>query len=200
MGNANEKIYTLEELKKKLTEKEKNFCHEYVVDWNGARSARAAGYSENSAKEIATGNLTKLHIKQYIDFIKHDYEMLCGITKAKQINEYKKIAYSSIVHLHDSWIELTDWEEIKANNPMTLECVENIDTKTETKLEYNPDTEKKDKEVEVKYVKIKLYNKLTALERIDKLMGYNAEEKINHLNDGGSFDSQPIIKKIIIKE
>ena len=62
MATEKEKTYTLKELKKKLTEKEKNFCHEYVIDWNGARAARVAGYSEKTCTEIASQNLIKLHI------------------------------------------------------------------------------------------------------------------------------------------
>ena len=84
---AEEKQYTLKELKEKLTEKEKNFCHEYIVDWNGSRAAREAGYSENSCAEIANQNLRKLHIEQYIDFIKNDYEKEAGITKLSQIKD-----------------------------------------------------------------------------------------------------------------
>ena len=51
---------------KKLTEKEKAFCQEYLKDFNGTQSAIRAGYSENSAKEIAYENLTKHHIAQYL--------------------------------------------------------------------------------------------------------------------------------------
>lgn len=177
-----DKEYTLEELKKKLTEKEKNFCHEYVVDWNGAKAARTAGYSEKSAKQIATENLSKLYIKQYIDFIKDDYEMLCGISKAKQIQEYYKIAYSNIAHLHNTWIELKDFESLTDEQK---ECIESIDTKTEVKQQYSSDSEKREP-IEVKFIKIKLYSKLTALERIDKLMGYNEAEKLDHSSKDGS--------------
>jgi len=47
----------------KLTWKEKAFLDEYMKDFNGAAAARRAGYSENSAKEIAYEILTKPHIK-----------------------------------------------------------------------------------------------------------------------------------------
>lgn len=83
--------YTLEELKEKLTEKEKNFCHQYIIDWNGARAARESGYSEESSKQIAHENLTKLYLQQYIDFIKNDYEKEAGITKLSQIKGFQDI-------------------------------------------------------------------------------------------------------------
>jgi phage terminase small subunit len=102
-----ERQYTLDELKAKLTNKERIFCHQYVVDWNGARSAREAGYSENSCRQIADQNLSKLHIKQYIDLIKNDLEKEAGISKLRNLQELAKIAYSNISKLHDDWIELT---------------------------------------------------------------------------------------------
>ena len=165
--------YTLEELQEKLTEKEKNFCHEYVVDWNGARAARESGYSQKNDRTIATQNLAKLHIKQYIEFIKNDYERLCGITKTKQLQEFIKIAYSSIADLHNKWIELKEFESLTNDQK---NCIESIETKTEVKYRY--DSEKEEKiPINVEYVKIKLYNKLSALDSINKMLGYNEVEK-----------------------
>jgi len=165
--------YTKAELLKKLTPKEKRFCHEYIIDWNAARSARVAGYSENTCAEIGCQNLIKLHIQQYIDFIKHDYEAECGISKTKQIKEYAKIAYSSIAHLHNTWIELKAFEEL---TNIQKESIESIDTKTEHRTV-------DESLIEVKYIKIKLYSKIAALERIDKLMGYNEPDKIGLTDD-----------------
>ena len=77
--------------------------------------------------------------------------------------------------MHDSWIELTDWEVIKDENPNAMAAIESIDTKTETKV-YNRG-EITETDVEVKYVKIKLYSKTAALEMINKMLGYNLPEK-----------------------
>lgn len=172
---ADEKQYTLDELKKKLTEKERLFCHKYIIDWNGARSAREAGYSEDTAREIASQNLTKIHIQQYIAFIRNNFEEESGISKLRNLQELAKIAYSSISHLHDTWTELTYWDEIKETNPDVMSAVESIDTKTETR-KYKTDGDD-EQDVEIKYVKIKLYSKTTALEMINKMLGYNMAEK-----------------------
>lgn len=181
---AEDKIYTLKELQKKLTEKERVFCHQYIIDWNGARAARVAGYSVDSAADIAYQNSIKLHIKQYIDFIKDDIEKETGITKIRQLNELAKIAYSNIVHVHDNWIELTDWEHIKQNNPDVLSAVESIDTKTETKT-YNKG-EDSETDVEIKYVKIKLHSKTTAIAEINKMQGYHATQRLDLGSSDGS--------------
>ena len=54
-----------EEKDKPLTNKQRRFCEEYVIDWNGTRAAIAAGYSEKSAREQASQNLTKLNIANH---------------------------------------------------------------------------------------------------------------------------------------
>jgi len=171
-----EKIYTLDELKDKLTEKERLFCHQYIIDWNGARAAREAGYSEKTCYEIAHQNLTKLHIKQYIEFIKNDLEKEAGISKLKQLNELSKIAYSSIAHLHNKWIELKEFESLTDEQKA---AIESIDTKHETKQVFNIDKEEKE-DIHVNYVKIKLHPKIPAIQEINKMMGYNEPDKIEH--------------------
>lgn len=50
----------------KLTTKQVLFISEFLIDGNGARAARSAGYSENSARQIATENLSKPYIQAVI--------------------------------------------------------------------------------------------------------------------------------------
>ena len=50
----------------KLTVKQELFIREYLIDGNGARSARSAGYSEKTARQIATENLSKPDIQAAI--------------------------------------------------------------------------------------------------------------------------------------
>ena len=55
-----------EELGKKLTAKQKKFCELYIsTNFNGAEAARLAGYSENSARQIASKLLTNVDIAAY---------------------------------------------------------------------------------------------------------------------------------------
>ena len=49
-----------------LNEKQKQFCNEYLIDFNGTQAAIRAGYSKNSANRIASENLSKLDIQQYL--------------------------------------------------------------------------------------------------------------------------------------
>ena len=49
-----------------LTDRQERFVVEYLATANGAEAARRAGYSEHTAKEIASENLTKPNVKAAI--------------------------------------------------------------------------------------------------------------------------------------
>ena len=49
-----------------LTEKQKRFCDEYLIDLNATQAAIRAGYSKRSARQIAERNMTKDDIQKYI--------------------------------------------------------------------------------------------------------------------------------------
>lgn len=58
-----------DKLLKSMTAKQRRFCEEYIKSANGTQAAILAGYSESSAKEIASENLTKPNIQQYVKFM-----------------------------------------------------------------------------------------------------------------------------------
>ena len=171
--------------KKKLTEREKRFCEKYVLCLNGSKAAREAGYSEKSCRQISEQNLSKLHIRHYIKEIQKDIETLCGINKSMVVLEHKKIAFSSFSNIHDTWIERKEFESIKENNPEILDCIQEI----ETKIQSN-----------VQYVKIKLYSKQNSLDSISKMLGYNAPEKTDITTKGESLNKITSIEVIHTNE
>ena len=50
-----------------MTEKQKRFCDEYLIDLNGTQAAIRAGYSKKNAKTQANENLKKQYIRDFID-------------------------------------------------------------------------------------------------------------------------------------
>lgn len=50
-----------------MTEKQKRFCDEYLVDCNATQAAIRAGYSKKTAYAIGLNNLKKTELKAYID-------------------------------------------------------------------------------------------------------------------------------------
>ena len=51
----------------KLTAKQQRFCDEYLVDLNATQAAIRAGYSKKTAAVIASENLQKPNIAEYIE-------------------------------------------------------------------------------------------------------------------------------------
>lgn len=54
-------------MENKMTAKQKRFCDEYLIDLNATQAAIRAGYSEKTARQIGTENLSKPSIKEYIE-------------------------------------------------------------------------------------------------------------------------------------
>ena len=156
-----------------LTPKQERFCYEYCIDFNATQAAIRAGYSEKTAKVIACENLTKPYLQAKIKQMQDNLAETAGISKLKVINEHIKMAFSSIAHLHNTWIKRKDFETLTEDQKA---CIAEIDTKIKTEYEYNADTEKKEP-IRVEYVRVKLYDKQKALDAITKMLGYDAPIK-----------------------
>ena len=50
-----------------MTEKQKRFCDEYLIDCNATQAAIRAGYTKGSARVTGTKLLTNANIRAYID-------------------------------------------------------------------------------------------------------------------------------------
>jgi phage terminase small subunit len=173
----------------KLTEKQKLFCSEYIFDWNGSRAYKVAYgiKSDDTAKANAHRLLTNAYINDYIEAIQKDLEKEAGISRMRVIKEWEKIAFASIAHLHNTWVELKEFEKL---TPQQKEVIESIETKTQKRTAFQ---DNEPFEVQVEYVKIKLYSKEKALENIAKMLGYNAPDKMD-VTSGGEKIIMPVIK------
>ena len=70
----------------KLTPKQKKFCDEYLIDLNATQAAIRAGYSKKTAKQIATENLSKPYLQEYIKKKQEKLENKTDITLEKIVN------------------------------------------------------------------------------------------------------------------
>ena len=50
-----------------MTEKQKRFCDEYLIDYNATQAAIRAGYSPKTAYSIGDENLKKPELKSYLE-------------------------------------------------------------------------------------------------------------------------------------
>lgn len=84
-----------------LTEKQKRFIEEYLIDLNATQAAIRAGYSPATAKEVGCQNLTKLNIRTCIDKAIAERSKRTGVNADRIIEELAKIAFLNPTDLID---------------------------------------------------------------------------------------------------
>lgn len=155
--------------KRKLTPKEERFCYEYLAcGMNATKAAIRAGYSKKTAHVIGTENLKKPNIHTRIQYMKDNLAETAGITATMIAAEHAKIAFNSIAHLHNTWIELKEFNQLTDDQKA---CIQEISTKVMKVKTYDGMTN------DVEYVRIKLYDKQRALDSLTNLLGFNAPVK-----------------------
>lgn len=80
----------------KLTDKQKMFCKEYLVDLNATQAAIRAGYSEKTATATGCENLRKPNIQGYIQELKKERADKLEITQLAVLKELHNWAFSDI--------------------------------------------------------------------------------------------------------
>lgn len=91
-----------EELKP-LNRKQQVFVAEYLKTWNAAESARRAGYSEKTAREIGYDLLTKPHIKAEIDTRLAEIHMSVDEALARE-TEIGRVGVGFFFKIVDEWM------------------------------------------------------------------------------------------------
>lgn len=75
-----------------LTDKQKRFCDEYLIDLNATQAAIRAGYSKKTAEIIGFENLRKPKIQAYIASKQQSLQEKTEVTQEYVVNGLKKIA------------------------------------------------------------------------------------------------------------
>ena len=95
-----------------LTDKQRMFCKEYMIDMNATQSAIRAGYSETSARAIACDLLTKHNIQEYLNSLSKKRDERTEITADRVLKELAKIAFfnaGDILKEDGNTKQLKDW-------------------------------------------------------------------------------------------
>ncbi len=79
-----------------LTEKQRMFCREYIVDLNGAQAAIRAGYSEAAAKEQASRLLTNANVQTFVQELMTDRVGRIEVRADDILRELLRIGLSDI--------------------------------------------------------------------------------------------------------
>lgn len=146
-----------------LNDKQKRFCKEYMLDFNGAQAAIRAGYSKKTAKEQATRLLTNAHLQKYLNECKAKLSQKIEITQERVLQEYSRIAFVDIREFYNQDGSLKNVTELSEEAAAALAAVE-IDNDTK---------------------KIKRWDKTKALDSICRMLGYNAPDKVANVTTDG---------------
>jgi len=139
-----------------LTDKQKKFVDEYLIDLNATQAAIRACYSKKTANVIAGQNLSKLSIQEAIQEAFDKRAERTGITQDKVLAELNRIAFSDMR-------QFANWGSfgitLRDSGDLTMEDVACIEELSETEGPKATTT------------KFKLHNKLKALELLGKHLG-----------------------------
>ena len=167
----------------KLTDKQRRFCEEYIVDLNATQAAIRAEYSEKTAYSMGQRLLKKVEAQEYIKQLKEERAARTQIEADRVIYELSLIAFSNAadyaavvdeetyVEVDGNWIKLLDED----GNPVMKRTVKPMLTKDLT-------AEQKRALAVIKKgrdgFEVKPYDKVRALELLGKHIGL-FEEKVN---------------------
>ena len=98
-----------------LSNKQKKFCEEYIIDFNGTQAAIRAGYSEKTANPISAQNLAKLSIQSYVQELMKQREKRTEITADMVVKELAKVAFLSIDEFLDNSGEVKALNDLSDN-------------------------------------------------------------------------------------
>lgn len=154
----------------KLTPKQEKFCKEYLVDLNGAQAAIRSGYSEHTAKEIASENLTKPNIVARIGQLRVELEEKTDLTPIKVLKELQNWAFGDFTE----FMELST-EEIRALPDEIRRLIVGFEKTTRTLT--RPVDDDSEVDIEETKLKVQFVNKERAMDMINKHLGFYEQKK-----------------------
>lgn len=154
----------------KLTDKQRLFCEEYILDLNATQAALRAGYCARTVNKSGPANLVKVGIQTEIQRLKAIRSKRTNIKADDVILELAKIGFSNIEDYltvdEDGETHLKNFDDIKRE---VLAAVESIKIST---------TKNKDDSREYITTQFKLHSKLNALEQLGKHLGIYQKDKV----------------------
>lgn len=139
-----------------LTEKQKRFVEEYLIDMNGARAAREAGYSESAARETASRLLKTPEVAQAVRKARESLSERTEITQDWVLQRWAAIADV------DKRAFFDDAGRLRPVSEWTREMALAVD---------GLDVTETDGEIAVKISKLKLSSSKAALDSIARHLG-----------------------------
>ena len=84
-----------------MTQKQKRFIEEYLIDLNATQAAIRAGYSPDTAQQTGSENLSKPVIRTCIDRAMAERSKRTGVNAERVVQELAKIAFVNAAEVID---------------------------------------------------------------------------------------------------
>lgn len=152
-------------MKGKLTDKQKKFVDEYLICLNATEAAIRAGYSKKTAGSVGHENLKKPEIEKAIAEKQKKLQEKTEITTERVLDEYAKLAFSQlpgIANYSGGYMSLEDFENL---TDAQRACIKDFECTTEKQIDPSGEV------VPVSKVKVKLHDKMKALDSIARHLG-----------------------------
>lgn len=161
-----------------LSIKQENFCNYYIECGNASEAYRRAypGSREWTDKAVwgrASELLKDNKVIVRVEELQKELKDRSDVTRDRILQELSGIAFSSIASMHNTWIERKDFEALSERDKA---AIRSISTKV---LKKNIGTSEDPEIIDVEYVKVELYDKIKAIERICKMLGYDSPQDVN---------------------
>ncbi len=145
-------------MNEQLTLQQQRFCDEYLVSFNAFQSALKAGYSENTARKCELLHLPK--VQAYLKAGMAKTAERLEITHDKILHEFAKVAFANMGDYYDENAVLKPMNQLTPDQKAAIKDYQLIDAVGD----YG--------ERAGELSKIKLHNKLSALDKIARHTGF----------------------------
>lgn len=80
---------------KKLSERERRFCEEYLIDFAPVKAMRRAGYSEASANKCSGAMMQRPHVAAFLAEKARKKSEKCELSAERVLEEFKRLALAN---------------------------------------------------------------------------------------------------------
>lgn len=181
-----------------LTDKQKRFCEEYLIDLNATQAAIRAGYSSKTAEQTASRLLRNVKVQEYIAKRQKELSRSTEITQERVIKELALIAFSNnadYAHVVEKKLQVEAGGTLvdvmdKDGNPVMYRTVEPVLTEELTE-------EQKRALAVIKKgrdgLEVKSCDKVKALELLGKHLGIFTDKIEANVNDTTRSELQELL-------
>ncbi len=172
----------------KLTIKQEKFCNCFIECGNASDAYRMAYPTENMKPETVNRKSYEMlengKVTARIAELQAALRAKSDITKERILEELSNIAFSSFADIHGTLVERMEFEKLPGKDKTAIKSISIRKCKNDIG------------QGNVEYVKVELYDKIKAIERICKMLGFDSPTEVNIKKGENDIPRDSIIKEL----